>query len=89
MQRLRRPFTFIGLLLIAVAVVQQLRLPRDSRTWHGVLFGWIPYDLRLPTLGRLSQTWWNPDEPRILVPTAFGVGWSINAAAVFNRLGSG
>ena len=80
------PLTFVGLLLLVAAVIRELRLPPEQRTWHGVLFGWIPYDLRVPTVERAQQRLWTPEEPRILVPTVFGVGWTVNAAAVVRRL---
>ena len=79
--------TLTGLILAGAAVVQELRLPRERRAWHGALFGAIPYDLRPPTFDRLARTYWNPDQDAVLVPTAFGVGWSINAAAALRSLG--
>jgi hypothetical protein len=71
------------------AIVQELRLPKDQRTWHGrVLF--VPYDLRPPTPERLFRAWWDPDDPRIIGSKGFGVGWAVNlpglAAAVRHRL---
>jgi uncharacterized membrane protein len=41
----------------------------------------------VPTLSRLRRTWWNPREPRILVDTAFGLGWDVNVAALARLLG--
>jgi hypothetical protein len=32
----------------------------------------IPYDLRLPTLARMRERMWNPEDPRIMVPRVFG-----------------
>ena len=75
-------FKFIGLLLLGAAVVRELRLPPEQRTWHGALFGRIPYDLRVPSIERIRHTLWDPANPRILVPTAFGVGWTLNAGAL-------
>lgn len=67
------------------AVVKELRLPKDERTWHGRIWV-VPYDLRLPTPARVRAAWWDPDDDRIVGPRAFGVGWAINlpglAAAV-------
>ena len=37
------------LALLAASVVRELRMPKEQRTWHGVVFGKVPYDLRLPT----------------------------------------
>ena len=63
--------------LMGVAIREQLQLPPEERTWHGTLFG-IPYDFRWPNIERLHETFWNKDTARVLVPTAFGMGWSIN-----------
>ena len=45
----------------------------------------IPYDFRLPTLSRVKEKLWNEDDPRIFTPHLFGVGWSINYAALKKR----
>jgi hypothetical protein len=72
--------TLVGIGLLAASVARELALPPPQRTWHGHLFGLVPYDLRPPTVRRLRATLWDPSNPRVLVPTAFGVGWSINLA---------
>ena len=69
--------------LIGLAVREQLRLPREERTWRGTLYG-IPYDFRMPTLERLRQTFWNRDTARVLVPQGFGMGWTINLYPLLN-----
>jgi hypothetical protein len=70
------------------AVVKELRLPAQDRTWHGRVWV-VPYDLRPPTPERMFSAWWDPDDPRIIGSTGFGVGWAVNlaglAAAVRNR----
>ena len=38
----------------------------------------IPYDLTLSTLRNFKKRWWNADDPRIIVPKAFGLGYDIN-----------
>ena len=63
--------------VIGLAIREQLQMPPERRTWHGTLYG-IPYDFRLPTIERLREAYWNKDTARVLVPQAFGVGWSIN-----------
>ena len=63
--------------LMGSAVAQQLRLPANERTWHGKVIG-IPYDFRVPTVEKLRNTFWNKDTASVLVPHAFGMGWSIN-----------
>lgn len=55
---------------------------RLQGTWHG-----IPYDFRPPTGDRIRQSMWNPADPRLLRPRAFGAGWDLNLAAVAVRLG--
>ena len=63
--------------LLAAAVVRELSLPRDKRTWHGTLLG-VPYDLRRPTWRRVQESWWAPEDPRLVTPRVLGVGWSLN-----------
>ncbi|HEY3063589.1 MAG TPA: DUF5808 domain-containing protein [Chloroflexota bacterium] len=76
----------VGLGLLVASVVRELRLPKEERTWHGVVFGWVPYDLRPPTYGRLKAALWNPQDSHVVVPTALGVGWTVNLAALRTRL---
>ncbi|HEX6511414.1 MAG TPA: DUF5808 domain-containing protein [Chloroflexota bacterium] len=68
------------------AVVQELMRPRQFRTWHGRVAGFIPYDLRRPTLGRVFGALWAPDNPRLFTDTALGVGWSLNLAQVWRMI---
>ncbi|HEX6149306.1 DUF5808 domain-containing protein [Nocardioides sp.] len=81
-RRARDGLALVALALAAVAVVKELRTPPGERSWHGVLFGFIPYDLRVPTLARLRRSLWSPDDERLLLPRSFGVGWSPNLARV-------
>jgi hypothetical protein len=64
--------------LIGAAVAQELRKPAGEREWVGKLGGVVPYDLRPPTMERVIAEWWSPEDPRILMPHSFGVGWGIN-----------
>src|SRR5436305_8686946 len=66
------------ILLVGLALREQLRLPPEERTWHGRIAGRIPYDFRPPTTERLRATFWNKNTSQILVPQAFGIGWTIN-----------
>lgn len=59
-----------------IAVVQELRKPRDERTWHGEV-AFFPYDFRMPTVERVKTTYWNPDGP-MFSARVFGVGWAPN-----------
>ena len=85
-QGVRNLAKFVGLGLLIASVVRELRLPKEQRTWHGVVFGKVPYDLRPPTFRRLKSVFWNPQNAHIVVPTAFGVGWTVNLAALRTRL---
>lgn len=38
----------------------------------------VPYDFRRPTVARFRSRWWNPNDPRLLTPKTFGVGWDLN-----------
>jgi len=68
----------VGVGLVAAAVGTELLKPRRKRTWHGRVGGVVPYDFRRPTRRRVKARWWNPDDPRVLTPRAFGVGWDLN-----------
>ena len=85
-QAVRNLTRFFGLALLGAAVLRELRLPKEQRTWHGVVFGKIPYDLRPPTFDRLKTAIWNPRNSHVVVPTALGVGWTVNVAALRTRL---
>ena len=45
----------------------------------------MPYDLRRPTVERAKSRLWNPNEPRLFTPKAFGWGWDVNFARLFGR----
>lgn len=74
----------VGATLIGAAVATELRKSAGERTWHGRVAGRIPYDLRPPTVARVRERLWNPAEHRVLVPTVFGVGWTINLGRVLD-----
>lgn len=75
------PFLVLGGLVIIVRVLE-----RRGIQPHGSVLG-IPYDLRPPTMERVRESFWDPSDPRVLKPNAFGVGYSINFGAVAKRLG--
>jgi hypothetical protein len=87
MRSLNKMIRWIALGLTALAVIEQLRRPREDRTWEGEVLGVVPYDFRMPTLDRVRERWWNPDEPRLFVPQVFGVGWTINLARAAAMVG--
>ena len=72
--------------LTAAAIVQELRLSSDKRTWHGRVAGVVPYDFRFPTPSRLRASFWNPDDDRLLTEQPFGVGWVLNVGRVVKLL---
>jgi hypothetical protein len=86
---IRRLIQIASFGLLVAAVIKELRTPASERTWHGKIAGIFPYDLRIPTPGRLRQAMWNPENPHLLVPTAFGVGWSLNLHALMNLAQAG
>jgi hypothetical protein len=77
-QNVRR---LIWLGLVVAAVVKELRTPADERTWNGLLAGFIPYDLRIPTVSRVRDRLWAPHD-NLLMPHPFGVGWTLNLGRV-------
>ncbi len=68
----------LGSALMGAALASELRKASGERTWHGRIAGKVPYDLRPPTIGRVRERLWNRADRRILVPTVFGVGWTVN-----------
>ncbi len=64
-------------ILGVIAIIQELRKPQDERTWHGKVVDLVPYDFRVPTIGRVRSTYWNPAGP-IFPGKVFGVGWALN-----------
>ena len=87
MRSVRSLVRLVGIALAVAAFVRELRTPRDERTWHGRI-GVVPYDLRPPTFTRVRDALWNPDDERVLVPRAFGVGWTVNVGGIWERLSS-
>lgn len=72
--------------LLAAAVYQELRKPKEERQWYGEIAGLIPYDFRFPTWERLVKSVWDPGDNRLFVPEAFGIGWSINFYTLLTKL---
>lgn len=89
MRSTRRPWgrvdgvvTAAAVVLTGMAVLKEMSRPRSERTWHGELFGWLPYDFRRPTMRRIRETFWAPSTPRLFMPRVFGVGWDPNLGRV-------
>ena len=79
-----KPLRLLVAVLVIGAVIKELRLPKEERTWHGALGGFVPYDFRMPTVEKIRKTFWNPDGA-IVVNRVFGVGWTINLGAIVAR----
>ncbi len=82
-----KPLKLLAAALAIAAVIKELRLPKDERTWHGALGGFVPYDFRRPTVEKIKTTFWNPDGA-IFVSRVFGVGWTINLGAIVAKVRS-
>jgi hypothetical protein len=54
--------------------------PRTG-TFLGVPYDWRRHGFR----ARLKERWWNPSEPRLFTPRAFGWGYAVNLARLFRR----
>lgn len=54
--------------------------------WRGRILG-IPFNLRIPTPAELTESLWDPEDPRLWRPRAFGGGWDLNFGALAVRLG--
>ena len=86
MKQLRQWLWLVGVGLAAAAVVRELQKPPEDRTWHGKVFEAVPYDFRVPTLERLREAYWNPDNQAIFTDRPLGVGWAINFYQLFRML---
>lgn len=53
-------------------------MPAKKHTSGTGTFWGIPYDWRRPTRARYRSRLWNPDEPRLFTPRAFGWGYDLN-----------
>jgi len=82
-KRGRRFWRILSLGLLGAAVATEMKKPEAERDWHGYVGGVVPYDFRPPNVERIRLALWNPSDPRIFVPTVFGIGWAINFARLF------
>lgn len=59
--------------------------PAKKKSRTGTFLG-VPYDWRRRGYrARLKKRWWNPAEPRLFPPRAFGWGYAINFARLLRR----
>jgi len=78
LRRIRRLVRFTAFALVAAAVATELAKPAPERTWHGKVFGVVPYDFRPPTWQKIREAYWNPESDRLFSDRVFGVGWALN-----------
>jgi hypothetical protein len=78
LRRIRRLARVAVFGLVVAAVATELLKPESERTWHGRVFGAVPYDFRPPTWSRIREAYWNPESDRLLSDRVFGVGWAVN-----------
>lgn len=55
-----------------------------ARAPQGRFLG-FPYNWSRPTWAELRRSYWDPDEPRIIVPKTYGWGLDVNLAPLFRR----
>lgn len=60
-------------------------MPDVLRSWYGEVLGFVPYDFRVPTMGRMIHSVWAPNDARLLMPMAFGVGWNVNFGRIVRQ----
>ena len=77
-ERIRIAVRVLWITLLGAAIADAVR--NDRR--HGELFGFVPYDFRMPTVERARAQTWSPGSSRVLAATSFGVGWSLNLGRV-------
>jgi len=61
-------------------------MTKDSKNRVGKFLG-VPYDWRKPTKARYRSRLWNPKEPRLITPRAFGWGYDLNFYRLLHRRG--
>ena len=51
---------------------------------QGKLLG-LPFDWQKPTKAKIKNRAWDPENPKLFVPKAYGWGYSINFARLLRR----
>ena len=73
MRELRAILRIATTAFTVAAVIYAIRTKRPA----GRLLS-VPYEFRMPSVERLRRRMWNPDDDRVITPSFFGIGWSIN-----------
>ena len=76
----------ISAALLVAAIGKELSKPASERTWTGKVASFVPYDFRRPTFARAQERLWAPDNPHLMTPQVFGVGWTVNFGRVMSLL---
>ena len=71
----------VAVAFVVATVVYAVRTRQPAGT-----FLKVPYDFRMPTLQRLRDRVWNPEDSRIFTPRFFGIGWSVNVYQLMRRV---
>jgi hypothetical protein len=83
---MRRIARLLGVAVLIGIIYKEARKGPEDERWHGKSLGFVPYDLRPPSLARIRETYWNPDDPILFPGRVAGIGWGINFAALANKL---
>ncbi len=62
-------------------------LPGEASPGHTGRYLGIPFDWRKPTWERIKSRLWNPADPRLWMPKAFGWGYDLNLHGLLRRIG--
>lgn len=86
MKDLAKLFRTLAWIAFVGALYQELKKPPEQRTWHGKVFGAIPYDFRIPTIDRIREAYWAPESDRVFSDKVIGVGWAVNVPTAARKL---
>jgi hypothetical protein len=82
----KRLTRLVSAALLIAAIGKELSKPASERTWTGRVASFVPYDFRRPTFARAQERLWAPDNPHLMTPQVFGVGWTVNFGRVMSLL---
>jgi hypothetical protein len=82
----KRLARIVSAALLVAAIGKELSKPASERTWTGKVASFVPYDFRRPTFARALERLWAPDNPHLMTPQVFGVGWTVNFGRVMSLL---
>ncbi len=74
------------LVVIAGVFYAEARKGPEAEKLRGTSLGFVPYDFRPQSLGGAPRAYWDPDDPRVFTGRAAPIGWSLNLAAIVDRM---